>query len=128
MQAVTQVTASNDIRVDIQGNHLHFSQAHGLADGMQVQYQTQGQQAIGGLVDKGFYYVRWVDADSVQLTRDGQGGVIDLTSAGVGEHALAPVVEFASANSIVVDTAADSLHFGAASPAYGGKSISGDDD
>ncbi|MFT6434600.1 MAG: hypothetical protein ACJAVI_002649, partial [Candidatus Azotimanducaceae bacterium] len=111
-------SATNTVHVDTQLNRILFDANHGLADGDQVTYGSQfnaGDEAIGGLVSGNQYFVRFVDAQTIELSISSGSTAISLTSAGVGEHQFAySTVDFSSEGTIAVDTESDVINFAGA--------------
>lgn len=56
--------------------------SHGLVDGAELNYSSQGDTAIAGLTSGNDYFVTVVDADHFTLSATVDGDVIDLTGQG----------------------------------------------
>jgi hypothetical protein len=72
--------------VDVDGsNRLVFPKEHGFADGEQVVYTANGGRVIAGLESGKRYFVKLVDAKTIQLATTSGGTAIDLAATGLDE-------------------------------------------
>ena len=112
-QAGATFTASSGVNLGT--DTLSVATGHGLATGDAVVYYTDGNNAVGGLVNGRTYYaiVSETDDTVMQLAetgRDAANGVaIDLTILGSGTQRLVPLLTTltADANSAIVGGAAE---------------------
>jgi hypothetical protein len=75
--------------VEIPTNHLNFIEDHGLVNGKKVEYLSNGNTAIGGLLNRQIYYVYIVDNKRIRLYFDKNlTEPVILTSQGEGTHLL----------------------------------------
>ncbi|TAN47733.1 MAG: LEPR-XLL domain-containing protein, partial [Methylococcaceae bacterium] len=120
---VLDFNAGNVLRVDTAGERINFAAPHGLADGQLVRYETDGQQAIGGLSNGTRYYVKRIDAKTLQLSATLNGAAVDLTVDGQGTQRLVPLAGFNAGNDWVIDTVRDIITFPAAHGLASGQTI-----
>lgn len=80
------------LTVNVTENTLYI-QNHGLVTGQLVQYTTNGGNAVGGLSEGSFYYVRRIDDSTIALYNDPDvndiSNIVNLTTTGTGTHSLA---------------------------------------
>ena len=115
---------SENVNTESGHETITFASPHGLQDGQAVTYlgtfsnpdQEGNEQnaGVGGLEQGKTYYVITIagNESAVQLAESPNGLAIDLTDAGVGEHAFlceSDVVTFAPTNA--VDNAANTIAF-----------------
>ena len=84
-----QVEFNGITNVEIPTNHLNLDIDHGLVNGRRVEYLSNGNTAIGGLVNRQVYYVYVVDNKRIRLYSDKNlTQVVTLTSQSEGNHLL----------------------------------------
>jgi hypothetical protein len=72
--------------VDVDGsNRLVFPKEHGFADGEQVVYTANGGRVIAGLESGKRYFVKLVDAKTIQLATTSGGTAINLAATGLDQ-------------------------------------------
>ncbi|MEI8370631.1 MAG: Ig-like domain repeat protein [Planctomycetia bacterium] len=72
--------------VDVDGsNRLVFPKEHGIADGEQVVYTANGGRVIAGLESGKRYFVKLVDAKTIQLATSSGGTAINLAATGLDQ-------------------------------------------
>lgn len=80
-QLAVQVTSSSGLVTE--GTNTINITSHGFRDRNKILYVNLGT-VIGGLTDAQSYFVKYVDADSFQLSLTEDGPAVDLTSDGSG--------------------------------------------
>ena len=75
--------------IDVVNDEIHFTEQHGLQSNQRVgYYRVNDSGVVGGLSSGGYYYVKRVDAYSLQLLESPAGAVVDLTADASGESVL----------------------------------------
>lgn len=108
------VTPGGDDLVD--NNKLVFADGHGFTNNQRVVYRKgdSGNQAIGGLTDNGVYFVKFIDADTIQLATTAGGSAINLSAGDGSGHSLTPLEAadtFAATDVAVINALADQIAF-----------------
>ena len=94
--ATTQLTFNaQDIgsggSVDSINNQIVFGSAHGYTNGDPVEYDSNSNVVLGGLSNNGFYYVKVIDAATIELYNDyslAPASLVNILSTGTGTHIL----------------------------------------
>lgn len=69
---------------------------HGISEGEGPYLVSSDDTLPGNLVDGTFYWAKVVDVDSIQLTLNRGGTVVDITDVGVGTHTLVKAIDEAA--------------------------------
>jgi len=77
--------ATTTVDVD-SSNRLVFPEEHGFADGEQVVYTANGGRVIAGLESGKRYFVKLVDAKTIQLATTSGGTAINIAATGLDEY------------------------------------------
>ncbi|WP_416671882.1 hypothetical protein [Egbenema bharatensis] len=123
LRPVLLMETQNQINIDLERDRILFGNPHGFTTGMMVRYDAQGNSAVGGLTNGGLYYVRAIDANTIQLSHTKDGGAIDLTSDSLGNHSLTPVSQFGAENQLRIDIENDRILFATAHSLTNGQTV-----
>ena len=77
--------------VDSINNQIVFGSAHGYTNGDPVEYDSNSNVVLGGLANNGFYYVKVIDATTIELYNDyslAPASLVNILSTGTGTHIL----------------------------------------
>ena len=77
--------------VDSINNQIVFDSAHGYTNGDPVEYDSNSNVVLGGLSNNSFYYVKVVDATTIELYNDyglAPASLVNILTTGTGTHIL----------------------------------------
>lgn len=90
---VMEFNSSNQFSVDLSNNIIFFPQEHKFREIEEIQYQTDNQTSIGGLINNTKYFLRSISETGIKLFNnesDASNNInsINLTSLGSGIHSI----------------------------------------
>jgi len=88
---VSFYSTSDNIQVGLSSDTIGFSTFHRFKESERVIYKTDGQTAVGGIIDNAEYYVKLIDSKTIKLFENVSDAIsgsnpVNLTSNGVGIH------------------------------------------